>query len=211
MRSLLSFVMLAGLSTIASAQPIDISPTGMSGHHIGETASSFLAMEPKTQLAFDSCRREPLSPRCDRVLGAFERGQRAEITTSDSTDFVFDQGRLIKLAKLVDGTPEVFAGDLTKTLGPRASEIDIQKQDQSGAKWNDNLSMWAAPDAYILLFEDNNPNLGARRPVLVVESPAEHARNARNASDSSRRTGVIKRGLQQVLSKSDSGIVALDF
>jgi len=209
MRLLLSFSLFASLSVVLQAQPIDISPTGVRGHHIGETASAFLAIEPKAHQALDACRRNPSGSQCDRLLAALDRGQRAEISTSDSSDFVFDQGKLIKLATLLDGATDSVAVSLTKTLGPRTSEIDIQKQDQSGAKWNDNLSVWNAPDAYILLFEDNNPSLKARHvPVLVVESPAEHARNA---SDSAKRSGTVKRGLQKVLSKSDSGIISLDF
>jgi hypothetical protein len=202
-------MLLVTFSAGLRAQPIDLSPTGVSGHHIGETVSSFLAIEPKAHQFLDSCRRNPSGSQCDRLLGALERGQRAEISTSDSSDFVFDRGRLIKLATLVDGATGVLAMNLTKTLGPRTSEMDIQKQDASGAKWNDNLSVWNESDAYILLFEDNNPSLKARHaPVLVVESPAEHARNA---SDSAKRGGAIKRGFQRALSKSDPGVVSLDF
>jgi hypothetical protein len=209
MRLLLSFILLVSFSAGLRAQPIDISPTGVSGHHIGESVSAFLAIEPKAHQVLDSCRRNPSGSQCDRLLAALERGQRAEISTSDSSDFVFDQGRLIKLATLVDGSTGMLAMNLTKTLGPRTSEMDIQKQDASGAKWNDNLSVWNESDAYILLFEDNNPSLKARHaPVLVVESPAEHARNA---SDSAKRGGAIKRGVQKALSKSDPGVVSLDF
>ena len=43
MRLLLSILLLASLSAVVQAQPADISPTGVSGHHVGETASAFLA------------------------------------------------------------------------------------------------------------------------------------------------------------------------
>jgi hypothetical protein len=207
-RLLLSSILFMSLAGVSKAGPLEVNPTGVGGHHIGETASAFLAIEPKTRGDLGSCRQNSALPHCDRLLDALERGQRAEISTSDSLDFVFDQGRLVKLAALVDGIADSLAMDLTKTLGPRTSEMDIQKQNGAGAKWNDNLSVWDAPNAYVLLFEDNNPSLNARHPVLVVESPTEHARTS---SDSAKRNNSNKKGLQKVFSRSEPGVLNLDF
>ena len=76
--------------------------------------------------------RKPSRPECDGLLAAFERGERAEISTSDSSDFVFDQGKLIKLATLLDGAMDTAALSLTKALGPRTEAINIRTQDPSG-------------------------------------------------------------------------------
>ena len=104
------------------------------------------------------------------------------------------------MVALVNGSADSVALNLTKSIGPRASEMDIQKRNASGDQWNDSLSVWSAPDAYILLFEDKNPSLNARhRPVVVIESPAEHARNA---SNSVKRGHTITGGCRRLPSKA---------
>jgi hypothetical protein len=158
----------------AQAPAENVAPTEIKGHFMGETAATFLRAEPEAQQQADLCRQHPDRPGCARLLTGLDHGQRAEISTSGSRDFVLDGGKLVRLTMLVDGVADAAAVDLTKKLGAQPRKIAILGQNDSGATWENHLFAWDTPDAYVTLYEDNSPSLKDRRPLLIVESRANH-------------------------------------
>jgi hypothetical protein len=158
------------------AQALSVDYADFNGHFIGESISDFLHAEPDAQQELDVCRQRPERQRrtCAQLIAAADRGQRAEVSDSESVNFVVDGGKLVKLTMLVDGDFGAVAADLTKRFGARSSDTMVPSQNEAGTKWQDRLDVWDTPSVYVTLFQDNNPALQDRRPVLVAESHAEH-------------------------------------
>ena len=160
----------------AEIKPTEAKRTQVKGHVMGESVAAFLRLEPETERAAGICRQNPDGPGCARLLAALDHGQRAEISNSSLMEFTFDGGKLVKLTMVVDGVQDAAVANLTKQLGPHTRESKIHSQNTSGAKWENHLFTWAAPDAYVTLYQDNDPSLKDRRPVLMVESRSDHGR-----------------------------------
>lgn len=175
MRRLLVMLCAAVVSASSAQAPAaNVAPTEIKGHFMGETIAAFLRMEPEAQQQADLCRQHPDQPGCARLLTAIDHGQRAEISTSGSRDFVLDGGKVVRLTMLVDGVADAAAVDLTKKFDAQPRKIAILGQSDSGAKWENYLFAWDTPDAYVTLYEDNSPSLQDRRPLLIVESRTSH-------------------------------------
>ncbi|MGH9744915.1 MAG: hypothetical protein ACRD59_02240 [Candidatus Acidiferrales bacterium] len=154
------------------------------GHVIGEPVKRFLRLELEARGEVEVCHENPNRPACGRLLDAVEDNKRAEISTSapvdtdhpegdrETTDWVLDSGKLVKISMLVNEAP-----DALKTLGRPTSEKSIPSQNAAGAKWENRLTVWQSADLYVALYLDNNPRLTDHRLSLVVETPAEHARD----------------------------------
>lgn len=187
MRLLIASVLLIAFSAVSGSlrgQTTDVKPVEIRGHYIGESTVRFLHLEPEARESIEVCRQHPTQSVCDQLLAAIERGQRAEISTSvpldmyhpdeakdDAINFVLDGKKLVKMAMLVNDV-----SDARKILGHPSSESAIPSQDSSGAKWENRRTVWETPEAYVTLYQDNNPSLRDRRPVLTIETRAEHAR-----------------------------------
>jgi hypothetical protein len=163
----------------ASSPPFEIN-----GHHVGEPIKTFLRLEREARDEVEVCRENSGRTACAHLLDAVEKGQRAELSTTapadldhpegdrDTTDFVIDGGKLAKISMLLNAAP-----DSLKNLGHPSSEKSIPAQNKSGAKWENHLTEWDSPTLYVSLFLDNNPSLHDHRLTLVLETPAEHARD----------------------------------
>lgn len=183
MRQLIASLFLIAFPGFLFGQATDVKPAEIRGHYIGESTVRFLHLESEAREEVEVCRQHPTLPICDRLLAAIERGQRAEISTSvpldldhpdapkDTINFVLDGKKLVKITMLVNDV-----ADVTRIFGPSSSESVIPSQNASGEKWENHLAVWETPDAHVTLFQDNSPSLQDRRPVLVVESRAEQAR-----------------------------------
>jgi hypothetical protein len=181
-RQLIAFLFFTSLPGLARAQAQEVKPVEIRRHYIGESAGRFLRLEADAREEVEVCRQHNGSV-CDRLLAAIDQGQRAEISTlapldidspdaaKETIDFVLDGGKLVKITMLVNGAPEVI-----QIFGQPSIETVIPSENGSGTKWENHLFVWDRPDAYVSLFEDNNPSLQDRHPVLIVESRAEHAR-----------------------------------
>jgi hypothetical protein len=146
-------------------------PAGIEGHVIGETAANFLRLEPALQQKADGCRAQaPAGPDCASLLSALDRGERAEISTAGSMHFLFDQGQLIRVTMLLDGAADAAAADLTSQFGAPSRHNEIAGQNELGSNWTNHLFTWETSAVSFTLYEDNNPLLQDRRPLLVVES-----------------------------------------
>ena len=148
-------------------------PTQIARHSIGETAETFLSLEPEAQQQADACRSEPDETNCTRLLAALHGGQRAEISTSAPMAFVLDQGKLVRMTIPLDGAADAAMAELTEKFGPQPRKITIQSQNIQGAKWENYLLAWDTPDAFVTLYQDNDPLLQERRLLLVVESRSQ--------------------------------------
>jgi hypothetical protein len=181
-RQLAAFLLFTSLPGFVRAQAEDVKPVEIRRHYIGESAGRFLRLEADAREEVEVCRQHNGSF-CDRLLDAVDRGQRAEISTlapldldhpdaiRETMDFVLDGKKLVKITIVLNAASEAI-----QMFGPRSSETVTPSENRSGAKWENHLLVWDKPDAYISLFEDNNPSLQDRRPVLIVESRTEHAR-----------------------------------
>ena len=119
---------------------------------------------------------------CTSLLNAVENNGRAEISTTipvslddpglpdTSVDFVMDKGKIVRITMPVNDVPE-----LLKKFGPPTRETDEASKNSSGAKWQNHTIAWEPAGLYVAIFQDNNPTLQDRRPLLVMESPEEHA------------------------------------
>ena len=174
MRRLLASIALIAFSGPLHAQAPAGAPVEIKGHFIGESIGDFLSMEPEAQQEVDVCREHKTRSSCGHLLGALDRGERTEISTSAGMDFVLDAGRLVKLTVLVrestDGTTEA----LTRKFGIPAAETNMANHNSTGANWQNRLFVWNTASAYATLYEDNNPSLQDHQPLLVVESQSEH-------------------------------------
>lgn len=153
------------------------------GHYIGESIERFLHLNLEARQDLDVCHQHPASSLCKQLLGAVENGDRAEISTSfapgldepenagESINFVFDGKKLVKLTLLVSEL-----ADASKILGKSSKESDLPSAGPSGQKWSDHVTVWESGEIYATLYQDNNPSLQDRRPILMIESSEEHAR-----------------------------------
>ncbi len=173
-----------GLLLAQQTAPAPPPTVEINGHHIGEPAKVFLRLEREARDEVEVCRENPGRSACTHLLAAVDNAQRAEVSTSspvdsdhpegdrDTTDFVLDGGKLVKISMLVNTAPDVL-----KNLGQPSSEKSIPTQNSSGAKWENHLTEWNTPTLYVSLYQDNNPSLHDHRLSLTLESPAEHARD----------------------------------
>ena len=181
-RQLIVSLFLISIPAVVCAQAQDVKPVEIRRHYIGESAGRFLRLEADARDEVDVCRHHNGSL-CDRLLAAVDDGERTEISTlamldwahpdapKETMDFVLDGKKLVKITMVVNAASEAM-----QLFGHPSSEIVTPSENRSGAKWENHLSLWERPDIYVSLFEDNNPSLQDRRPVLIVESRAEHAR-----------------------------------
>lgn len=170
--------------SLVAQQTAPANPFVIRGHSIGEPIKTFLRLEREARDEVEVCHENPNRLACGHLLDAVEIGKRAEITTTvpadldhpegdrDTTDFVLDGGKLVKISMLATEVP-----DALKTLGPPSSEKSIPAQNSSGAKWENHLTVWDTPAFYVSLYKDNKPSLHDHRLSLVLESPAEHLRD----------------------------------
>lgn len=168
---MLFFVALA--ATVRAQNP-PLSDADFKGHLIGESVSDFLRIEPEAQQEADVCRQRSERRRCSDLIAALDRGQRAEVSTASSANFVLDAGRLVKFTILVDGSVQSVSDGLTKKFGPLSKLSTLPLHDSSGAKWSNQLYTWDSSAVYVTLYQDNNPSLQDHRLLLIVESHAEH-------------------------------------
>ena len=154
-------------------------------HLIGESVADFLRIEPEAQQEADVCRQRSERRRCSDLIAALDRGQRAEVSTAGSANFVLDAGRLVKFTVLVDGELQPVSDGLTKKFGPLSKVAALPVHDSSGAKWSNQLYTWDTSSVYVTLYQDNNPSLKDRRLLLIVESHAEHLLEDSNQSTQS--------------------------
>jgi len=174
MRRLLASIALIAFCGPLHAQVPATAPVEIKGHFIGESVGDFLRIEPEAQQEVDVCREHKTRSSCDRLLGALDRGQRTEISTSNSMDFVLDAGRLVKVTVLVRETTDEVAREFTQKLGTAAISTNTPNHSSSGANWQNRLFVWNTAAVYTTLYEDNNPALQDHQPLLVVESQSEH-------------------------------------
>jgi hypothetical protein len=156
-------------------------------HFIGEPIKRFFRLELEARGEVEVCHENPNRPACGRLLDAVEDNKRAEISTSapvdtdhpegdrETTDWVLDGGKLVKISMLVNDAPEAL-----KTLGRPTSEKSIPSENAAGAKWENHVTIWQSPDLYVALYQDNNPRLTDHRLSLTIETPTEHARENSN-------------------------------
>jgi hypothetical protein len=161
------------LASGASTRAANVKPIEIRGHSIGETSAVFLSLETAAQQEADACRKHPDETRCAHLLAALDGGQRAEISTSGAMAFVLDGGKLVRLTIPVDGVADAAMSELTKKFGPQPRKVTIQGQNIQGAKWENYLFAWDTPDAYVTLYQDNDPLLQGRRLLLVVEARSQ--------------------------------------
>ena len=189
--SLISFI--ASISAFAATRPSEslaqqsastAAPLEIRGHFIGEPVKRFFRLDFEARGEMEVCHQNPNRPACGRLLDAIEYGKRAEVSTTvaadldhpegdrDTTNFVLDGGKLVKISMLVNDAPEEL-----KSLGRPSTEKSIPAQNSSGAKWENHLTIWQSPDLYVELYQDNNPSLTDHRFLLTIESPSEHTRD----------------------------------
>jgi hypothetical protein len=173
---------------LAQQQPA-ATPFQIHGHSISEPVRRFLRLEIEARDEVEVCHQNPNRPACGRLLDAIEYNKRTEVSTTapadldhpegarDTTNFVLDGGKLVKISMLVDEPPEEL-----KSLGHPTSEKSIPTQSPSGAKWENHLTIWQSPDLYVELYQDNNPTLTDHRLSLIIEAPAEHTRDNPDAA-----------------------------
>jgi len=184
MRLPLIYLVLAALPGIIQAQALDANRADIHGHVIGEPVSRFLRLEQDAREDVDVCRHNSIRSSCQGLLAAVDSGGRAEVSTETSRDldnpdrpiisieFVLDKGKVVKVTLPVDDVAEI-----TKKFGPPNRENVIPSQNAAGTKWEDRLTVWDTPGVYVTLYQDNNPSLQDHRPLFVMESTEEHARD----------------------------------
>jgi hypothetical protein len=185
-------LLLFAFSGLLQTQTAPAKPLGFAGHNIGESVKIFLRLEPEARDELEVCEQHPDQTMCVHLFAAVEKGQRAEISTAvpadldhpetsnDTRNFVLDGGQLVKITLSVNDVAEVM-----NTFGKPASDIVTQHHDDSGARWENRLCVWEMPSGYVTMDADNNPRLQDHRPLLVLESRAEHDGNAAPAPNSS--------------------------
>ena len=189
--SLISII--ASIGAFAATRPFEslaqqsaptVAPLEIRGHFIGEPVKRFFRLDFEARGEMEVCHQNPNRPACGRLLDAIEYGKRAEVSTTvaadldhpegdrDTTNFVLDGGKLVKISMLVNQAPEEL-----KSLGRPTSEKSIPSQNSSGAKWENHLTIWDTPTLYVELYQDNNPSLTDHRFLVTIETPAEHTRD----------------------------------
>jgi hypothetical protein len=188
MRLPLIYLVLALFPGALHAQAPDANRADINGHVIGEPVSRFLRLERDAREDVDVCRHDSIRSSCQDLLAAVDSGGRAEVSTETSRDldnpdrpvisieFVLDKGKVVKVSLPVDDI-----GAITKKFGSPTRESVIPSQNAAGAKWEDRLTIWESPGVYVTLYQDNNPSAQDHRPLLVMESTEEHAREETQA------------------------------
>lgn len=183
MRLPLICLMLAVFPGVVHAQVANAGRTDINGHYIGEPVARFLRLEMDAREDVDVCRNNPIRSSCQALLAAVDSGARAEVSTETARDldnpdrpvtsieFVLDGGKVVKVSLPVDDLAEI-----AKKFGAPTHETVVPAQNASGAKWENHLSVWETPGVYVTLYQDNNPSVEDHRPLLVMESTEEHAR-----------------------------------
>ena len=194
MRPLIASLLLIASPVLLRGQSGDSHSIEIRGHYIGESTVRFLHLESEAREDAEVCRQHPAASFCLHLLGAIDNGERAEISVSvlpdlnspdaarDPITFVLDGKKVVKITMLVNSV-----SDAMKMLGPPSSESDAPDKNRAGQKWVDHLTVWENAEVYATLYQDNNPSLEDRRPVLVVESRAE---KARAEADATKPTGA---------------------
>jgi hypothetical protein len=154
----------------AGARAGSISRASIAGHSIGESAAAFLSAEPEAQRKVDACRQSAEEPSCAQLLAALDGRERAEVSTGDSMAFLLEEGKLVRITMPADRAVDAEVTELTKQIGHRPRQIAIAGQSVQGAKWHNSLFVWDAADATVTLYQDNDPSLQDRRPLLVIEA-----------------------------------------
>jgi hypothetical protein len=189
----------AGLrASAADGNATEVDVINARGHAIGETMADFLRLEPEIGQKAEVCRQRvdvhPVHPAhaaeapgedadkrtdgldCADLLAALDGEQRLEITNASSMEFVLSDGKLVRLTMRLEGRVEDEAADaaanLAKQFGTPSRETSISGQDNMGAKWKSCLVVWEMADASVTLYEDGDPSLQDRRPLLILESRA---------------------------------------
>jgi hypothetical protein len=169
-------------SALLVQQPAAPAPFEIRGHFIGEPVKQFFRLDFEARGELEVCRQNPNRPACGRLLDAVEYGKRADISTTvpadpdqpegdrETTNFVLDGGKLVKISMIVNAAPEEL-----KSLGRPTSEKSTPAHDNSGAKWENHLTVWDTPTLYVSLYLDNNPSIPDHRLSLTIEAPSEHA------------------------------------
>jgi hypothetical protein len=168
----LILVLFIGIPGALRAQNGQATYADFKGHFIGESIPDFLRLEPNAQEEVDVCRQRPSRHSCERLVGALDRGERAEVS-NDSVNFVLDAGRLVKLTMLLDDGFDAAVGGLTTKFGSPSRTLALNSQSKAGEKWQNRQFVWDTPNIYVRLYQDNNPGLPDHRLLLVVESHAE--------------------------------------
>jgi len=187
-------VLFIGIPGALWAQSNQATYADFKGHFIGETIPDFLRLEPDAQQEADLCRQRPSRHSCERLVGALDRGERAEVSNNDSVNFVLDAGRLVKLTMLVDDSFDAAVGGLTNKFGSPSKTLVLNSQSKAGEKWQNRQFVWDTPDIHVRLYQDNNPSLPDHRLLLIVESHAEFllddSDQAKNAASSPSASNV---------------------
>jgi len=192
MQPLTASLLLFAFSGFLQTQSAPAKPLGFAGHSIGESVKIFLRLEPEARDELEVCEQHPDQTMCVHLFAAVEKGQRAEISTAvpadldhpeasnDTRNFVLDSGQLVKITLSVNDVAEVM-----NTFGKPTSDTVTQHHDDSGAQWENRLRVWEMPSGYVTMDADNNPRLQDHRPLLVLESRAEHDRSVAPAPKTS--------------------------
>ena len=165
-------VLFASIPGALWAQSSQATYADFKGHFIGETIPDFLRLEPDAQQEVDVCRARPSRRSCERLVGALDRGERAEVS-NDSINFVLDAGRLVKLTMLVDDSFDAAVGGLTSKFGSPSKTLALNSQGKTGEKWQNHQIVWDTPNIHVRLYQDNNPSLPDHRLLIIAESHAE--------------------------------------
>lgn len=160
----------AAMCASHSGARANIKPIEIRGHVIGEPTSAFLRNDREAQAQAEACRQSPAAAGCADLLAALDSGERLALTNSSEMDFILDRGKLVRLTTPVDDEADTAAADLAAKIGKRPRKSIIQAANNAGVKWENCLFSWDTSDAYITLYQDNDPSLQDRRPLLVVES-----------------------------------------
>lgn len=184
MRKLILSLALLTAPLAIKAQTGVSSPVQIRGHFIGEPIERFIHLEADVREEQEVCDQHPRASFCQQLVGAMERGDRAEISTSitpdldhpdaskDTINFVLQEKKLVKMTMLVNDMSDLAA------LGRPSRESDVPAHSVSGAQWTNHLTVWDTQDCYASVYQDNNPGLEDHRPVFVMESREEHARES---------------------------------
>ena len=165
------------IASSANAGAAHVKPSGIRGHSLGETAATFLSLEPEAQQEADACRQHSDETICASLLAALDAGQRAEISLAGPMAFTLDAGKLVRLTMSFDAVVDTATAELTKQFGPQPRKTTIPAQNLQGAKWKNQVFAWDTPDARVTLYEDNDPSLQGHRLLLVVESRTQDQHN----------------------------------
>lgn len=184
MRKPIVFLVVLVAPLAINAQSVTVSPVQIRGHFIGEPIERFIHLEADVREELEVCDQHPRASFCQKLVGAMERGDRAEVSASitpdldhpdaskDTINFVLEGKKLVKMTMLVNDMSELAS------LGHPSRESDVPAHSVSGAKWTNHLTVWDMPDSYATVYQDNNPALEDRRPVFVMESREEQARES---------------------------------